>query len=623
MAIYGRSYVLPIIIRNKADASSTSDTADAQTATGVGASNDAQLGIAPTSGGAAGSGAAGDVAGSVSGTSGEASGTGAAGAPAAALAVNTTTATGAGGAGDVAGSVSGASGSATGTGAAGAPAGAILVNPTAAAGSGAALDATVATGIVATAGTATGAGAGNNATLGVAPGSGSASGAGSAGDVAGSVSGTSGTASGAGGAGDPAGALQVNPITASGVGAANNATILTGTLVNAGVAAGAGVANSATLTIAIGSGAATGAGTANDATVVVGTVVNSGTAAGVGAANNAQLNIAPGAGTATGVGAANNATVTVSVSALAGVATATGIAIDMTALVAPGANPATGMGSANAATITGGSIMPSVTTSFGPCPWDPILCCTWPTGSEAVTGNAILAATESLWQASGQRYGLCTSTIRPCRRDCFNQQGWPFSGGSWWEWTGAGTWPQPLLYKGLWYNITCGGGCGGDCSCGVLSETILPGPVAAVTQVMLDGSVLASGSYRLDDNAKLVRTDGGMWPTCQDMASPDTASNTWSVTFQWGETVPTLGRLALGELACEYARACMGEECRLPKNVASLARQGVQITFPTNATWLERLFYVPQFVDYGNPHELDGAPMVYDIDGPTFRREGT
>jgi hypothetical protein len=251
--------------------------------------------------------------------------------------------------------------------------------------------------------------------------------------------------------------------------------------------------------------------------------------------------------------------------------------------------------------------------------WDPIWCCDLPTGSAAVTGNALAAATEVLWAASAQRFGLCQVTIRPCRRDCYGRS-WPFV-DSWWEWTGT-TWPHPMLFDGVWTNVACGS-CPGTCSCGVLEEAVLPAPVYDVVQVKVDGLPLATDAYRLDDGRILVRVNGGRWPACQDLSLADTEVGTWSVTARFGQPVPTLGRQAVGELACEMAKACLGVDCRLPRNVQQLVRQGVTVSFPENTAVAERLYWAKLFVDTYNPHHLAGRPAVYDVDGPGFRRAGT
>jgi hypothetical protein len=264
-----------------------------------------------------------------------------------------------------------------------------------------------------------------------------------------------------------------------------------------------------------------------------------------------------------------------------------------------------------------------VATVTGPCAaWDPIWCCatSLPTGSAAVTGQAVQAATEVLWQASGQRFGLCQVTVRPCRRDCYGQS-WPYTSYAAYEWTGQ-VWPQPVLSAGAWTNVTCGS-CPGTCSCTQLEQAVLPAPVYDIVEVRVDGSPLVTGSYRLDNDRTLVRTDGGRWPGCQDLSKADTEPDTWSVTARFGEDVPTLGRQAVGELACEMVRACLGEDCRLPAHVTQLVRQGVTISFPDAQELAERGYFGGLFIQTYNPRRLAGRAQVYDVDGPGFRRTGT
>jgi hypothetical protein len=272
--------------------------------------------------------------------------------------------------------------------------------------------------------------------------------------------------------------------------------------------------------------------------------------------------------------------------------------------------------------------MTSPTPTRGPClAWDPIWCCDLTSdGAAALTGTAVMAATEILYNRSAQQFGLCEFTVRPCRANCNDFAGWAggwgLGGGGFWS-GGFSSWPQPALIGGNWYNLTCGS-CSGTCSCTPISEAYLPSPVASITQVKLNGEVLAASGYRVDDYRKLVRLGGFTWPECQDLTLADTEDNTWSVTLQVGQEVPTIGRMAVGELACMIMSSCLGEACAIPFNATSVTRQGLTIDFPTIYDLLDRkllgLWACDLFVSTYNPRGLTTRPQVYDVDGEINRR---
>jgi hypothetical protein len=259
----------------------------------------------------------------------------------------------------------------------------------------------------------------------------------------------------------------------------------------------------------------------------------------------------------------------------------------------------------------------------GPCGVWPVLwgACDLTGISPTVTGVALQAATDVLYALTGRRYGVCQLSIRPCRREC-SRDVW--SAGNWWEW---GQWPRPLFFQGTWYNIACGQ-CSSGCSCTYVPEALLPSPVSAVTQVKVDGVTLPEMAYRVDDWRLLVRTDGGIWPICQDLTKADTEVGTWSVTVQFGEAVPTLGQIAVGELACEFAHLLSGTgDCALPKPVQTLVRQGVTMNFldPNEifANGRVGLYLSDLFITTMNPHGLAERSRVYDIDDPGYRVTNT
>lgn len=183
-------------------------------------------------------------------------------------------------------------------------------------------------------------------------------------------------------------------------------------------------------------------------------------------------------------------------------------------------------------------------------------------------------ATEYLWRWTGQRFGLCEETLRPCKRDCHEGTS-TFTGL-----TGSGT-PRngwgPALIEGRWFNLGCGA-CGTSCGCSDDGSLRLPDPVESIVSVEINGETLEADTYRVDNYGLLVRTDGGRWPGCQNLNADLGETDTWAVTYKRGQAVPTGGQHAVGRLAVELALAeCDPEECSLPQRVQSITRQGVTV----------------------------------------------
>jgi hypothetical protein len=235
-------------------------------------------------------------------------------------------------------------------------------------------------------------------------------------------------------------------------------------------------------------------------------------------------------------------------------------------------------------------------------------CCDLPDDTEQELIDKWQAvSSEILFAASGRRYGLCEVTVRPCLRRC--------GGGS----------GLPTPYKdgeGEWRNFaTCG--CVGDCSCVELCEIVLDGPVDSVTEVLIDGEVLEADAYRLDlvgGQYRLLRTDGGCWPSCSDFTKECDEVGAFCVTYDKGIPLDELAIAANSELTCELVKSCIpGCVCRLPKNVAAVTRSGVTLTFDTAKTWLRMLPNVAIFLDTVNPHELSSPSRVWSPDLPAER----
>lgn len=256
-------------------------------------------------------------------------------------------------------------------------------------------------------------------------------------------------------------------------------------------------------------------------------------------------------------------------------------------------------------------------TDFAPIALWPIRwACDVSTASPIVTGLAARYATDTIWALSGRQYGLITITLRPARwfpRETSFPDAWLAMPGAMLPPLGA------TSYGGGWWGWP--GFCMGS------TEAHLPAPVKSITQVKVDGAILPTTSYRVDDNRILVRIDGGTWPSYNDLRFADTAVGTWSVTAQYGQSVPDGAELAVGELACEYLRAINGEDCRLPRNISSIARQGVTITMPdpvqTFKDGLTGLRLVDQFVMTWNPNRLKRRAKAYSVDLIVARRTNT
>jgi hypothetical protein len=198
-----------------------------------------------------------------------------------------------------------------------------------------------------------------------------------------------------------------------------------------------------------------------------------------------------------------------------------------------------------------------------------------------------------LWEWTGRVFGVCPTEIRPCSETCAGaypgstfwgrgpgyDPGFPRNGSSGWT---------PVLIGGQWYNMGCA--CTTSCSCAIDGAKVLnlPGPVDEVTTVTIDGVVLPPSAYRLERKRSLIRTDGGVWPACQDLLAEPPAANTFEVTYDRGVPVPVGGQVAAGRLACELAKAsCSDSTCALPERLQTITRQGITVGFMDTFTDLK------------------------------------
>ena len=265
----------------------------------------------------------------------------------------------------------------------------------------------------------------------------------------------------------------------------------------------------------------------------------------------------------------------------------------------------------------------TIASPVTPCSgWDVIFseCCPEVSGSAELQQAGAEYGAFTMWAATGRRFGLCPRVTRPCGRWCANNQG---TYGHYWS---EGTW-MPYVFAGAWRNCWCGcNGMAGCCSCEPDCQVWLPGPVASITSVTVDGVVVDPATYRVDNGRWLVRTHNqstsDCWPQCQDM-NLNEGPGTFIVEYMQGIPVPSVLRRAAGELACEWIKSCQGLPCRLPQRITSIARQGISISMVPVEDLLRNgltgVFTVDQLIRSFNPYGLVSRMGIASPDDPGAR----
>jgi hypothetical protein len=245
-------------------------------------------------------------------------------------------------------------------------------------------------------------------------------------------------------------------------------------------------------------------------------------------------------------------------------------------------------------------------------PVDTSMCEGFENHDEPIRELATALAGMTMRMLTGYQLGACPVTIRPCSIRCVQASpNWVWQGGTF----------IPVNMNGTWTNMVCDH-CGLWCDCGLGRKSItLPGGIGEITQVKVDGAILPSTAYEIHNDLHLVRTDGGEWPSTQDMASPDTAAGTWSVTYTPGLLVDGTGAYVAGILACQYGKAITGGKCELPRGVTQIARQGITMTltpgsFPNGLTGIQT---VDAYITRWNPHGLREGPTIWAPGMPEHR----
>lgn len=221
----------------------------------------------------------------------------------------------------------------------------------------------------------------------------------------------------------------------------------------------------------------------------------------------------------------------------------------------------------------------------------------------ALLTSTLMAASEVAWGLTGRQFGICEVTVRPCYMSTADMD--PL-------WTpGFISWPY--MSNGLWYNFRCNE----SCDCHNFCEVLLPNPICSVSEVKIDGVILAESAYVVKNNRNLVRIDGECWPECNS-PEPDTEEGTWTVTLEYGREVPGIVKVGTADLACQLLKACLNKPCDLPQRVQNVARNGISMSFSNVDEFLKNGRTGIVSLDYAiatyNPHGVTQRPTVWSPD---------
>ncbi|MGW5147531.1 hypothetical protein [Rhodococcus koreensis] len=228
--------------------------------------------------------------------------------------------------------------------------------------------------------------------------------------------------------------------------------------------------------------------------------------------------------------------------------------------------------------------------------------CTWPVDRTCLPDAdapadalkmraAVDSAVQVLWALTGRQFGCCEVLARPTSL------------------TGeAVALGYAALDAGEWKNYLCS--CTG-------TRVDLDGPVCAVTEIRLGGTVLDPAEYRVEGN-RVFRTTGP-WPT-QDLNLPLGEPGTWSVRYERGVPPPAGAASMVGMLALEFWNACTGGNCKLPRRVQTVARQGVTVQMVDPAEIYDRgatgITEIDLWIAAANPYKHRQPPAVSSPDYP-------
>lgn len=233
--------------------------------------------------------------------------------------------------------------------------------------------------------------------------------------------------------------------------------------------------------------------------------------------------------------------------------------------------------------------MATITADLGAvCGWETDTCCDRLSGASPEDQvRFVTAAAEILYALSGRQFGLvCGEWIReedgPCHQSCVSG-----------------------LVTGGWYPARTADGGWTNCGCACECKIHLPGPVHSISGVKLNGVVVDASEYWVNNRSELVLASGGCVVD--------------SVQYCRGTPLPTSGGVALGEFACEIAKACLNDDtCCLNSRVTSITRQGVTMNMIDPLEFIEKgrtgLYIVDAWLQAVNPKSRVRRAGIYSPD---------
>lgn len=175
-----------------------------------------------------------------------------------------------------------------------------------------------------------------------------------------------------------------------------------------------------------------------------------------------------------------------------------------------------------------------------------------------------------------------------------------------------------VCVRQVWPCVDCGR-CGNHpCGCGTYDAIELAAdfPILSVTDVSINGVTVDPALYRLDENDRIVRIDGDLWPSCNNLGivAPYGTNDEIVVTYETGRTPPVELQLACAELVCELKKACNGDaSCSLPAHVRSVSRRGVDMDVYDVSALLQQGITGNPLIDHAlTVHGRCGGASVYD-----------